>query len=220
MPFDHIRASLLVSPVVKYNEKIGRGFQLKINPQPKKAISFGWNIRKRLAAYNAAVNKHSNAGRLQCNKCNQNDMCPELELQYNNTITLIDQVGIYVWASVHPTWNRSQAQGICPSGDFADVTLTPPHPRGAGFVGASVCCIWTISNTMNCICSCCIEQNITWTNQRLKLRSKLKKSIHCLSCTSWTFTLKVTRFFYLSIFKFDKYADFDNFHFIYCNIYW
>ena len=155
------------------------------------------NIRKHLAGYNAAVNQYSNAGRLQCNKCNQNDMCPELELQYNNTITLIDQVGIYVWASVHPTWNRSQAQGICPSGDFADVTLTPPHPRGAGFVGASVCCIWTISisNTMNCICSCCIEQNITWTNQRLKLR--WNKSMQCLSCTSWTFTLKLTRFFLL-----------------------
>ena len=167
-------------------------------------------------------------------------MCPELELQYNNTRTLIDQVGVYVGALVHPTWNRSQAQGICPSGDFADVTLTPPHPRGASFVGASVCCIWTISNfmncicsccnwtisstmdcicscciwnisntvnctcscciwnisnTMNCICSCCIGQNNTWTNQRLKLRLKLKKSIQCLSCTSWTFTLKVTRFF-------------------------
>ena len=28
MPLDHIPASLLVSPVVKYNEKIGPGFQL------------------------------------------------------------------------------------------------------------------------------------------------------------------------------------------------
>ena len=31
MPLDHIPTSLLVSPVVKYDEKIGRGFELKIN---------------------------------------------------------------------------------------------------------------------------------------------------------------------------------------------
>ena len=39
MPLDHIPASLLVSPVIKYNEKIGQGFQQqKINltfSQPK-----------------------------------------------------------------------------------------------------------------------------------------------------------------------------------------
>ena len=86
--------------MVQYNEKMVQDF---LTENQSYIFLTQRNIRKHLAGYNAAVNQYSNAGRLQCNKCNQNDMCPELELQYNNTITLIDQVGIYVWASVHPT---------------------------------------------------------------------------------------------------------------------